>query len=139
MVIGVLKINETEKVKNNPFYGDYEVKTSYERTIINEKCVGLVHPENGIRIVLKSDGVEVEFIIGRFCFTGEFENSCDDDTTFTGSFSYKGNVYEVEVDRIGQLVSFDEWFNKGSFEDCCEPDNHYTKRSEEIKCELLAM
>jgi len=45
----------------------------------------------------------------------------------------------VTVDVRGQLISLDEWYGMGEFEDGNEPDNHYTKKSKGIKWELVDM
>lgn len=143
MVIGFLKVEETTKVKNNPFYGNYEAKSVYTRTLVNEKYEGLVAPKNGIHITLLGENGEpdVDFYIGKYYITGEPENEVDKDTEFSTSFTYGGNVYEITVDGNGQLVSFDRWLNAGEFEDDCNPDEHYTKRSSKkhIKWELIDM
>ena len=143
MVIGIFKAESVVKVKNNPFYGNYEVKSETTETIVNEKYVGLISPKNGIRLTIKTiDDEEVTFTIGKYFITGEAENLWGEDEEidpmeFSTSFSYKGHVYEISVDHLGQLVSFDEWYNIGDFEDGNEPDNHYTKRSKGIKWELV--
>lgn len=138
MVIGIFKAETTRKVKDNPFYGNYEVKEETTKTIVNEKYVGLVSPKNGIMVTIKTiDGDKVTFTIGKYYITGEPENEVDEDTEFSVSFSYNAHVYEIVVDTNGQLISFDEWYNVGDFEDGNEPDNHYTKRSKGIKWELL--
>lgn len=150
MVIGIFKAESVRKVKNNPFYGNYEVKSETSETIVNEKYVDLISPKNGIRLTIKTiDGEKVTFTIGKYFITGE-EVNVDTETIledeeinpmelFSTSFSYKGHVYEISVDHLGQLVSFDEWYNLGDFEDGNEPDNHYTKRSKGIKWELVDM
>ena len=151
MVIGIFKAESVVKVKNNPFYGNYEVKNETTETIVNEKYVGLISPKNGIRLTIKTmDGEEVTFTIGKYFITGEEEKTASEVESlwedeeeannpmeFSTSFSYKGHVYEISVDHLGQLVSFDEWYNLGDFEDGNEPDNHYTKRSKGIKWELV--
>jgi hypothetical protein len=147
MVIGIFKAESVVKVKNNPFYGNYEVKSETTETIVNEKYVGLISPKNGIRLTIKTmDGEEVTFTIGKYFITGEevndgtetiWEDEEINPMEFSTSFSYKGHVYEISVDHLGQLVSFDEWYNLGDFEDGNEPDNHYTKRSKGIKWELV--
>lgn len=142
MVIGILKVEETATVKNNPFYGNYEAKSVYTRTLVNEKYEGLVAPKNGIHITLfGEDGDNVDFYIGKYYITGEPEDEVDKDTEFSTSFTYGGEVYEITVDGNGQLISFDRWINQGEFEDGCSPDEHYTKRSrkKDIKWELMDM
>lgn len=134
MVIGFFKAEATRKVTNNPFYGNYEVKEVLERTYVNEKYVGLVPPKNGIRLTITTiDGNKVTFTIGKYFITGETEDEYCDMSQFSVSFSYKSHVYELCIDAAGQLVSFDEWYNVGDFEDGAEPDNHYTKKSRGIK------
>lgn len=136
MIVGRLKIEAINKIKNNPFYGDYEVKTEHTQTIVYEKYVGLESPKYGIVIKFKSiDCDNLTFTIGKYYFTGEpVEAECD---MFSCSFTYDGHVYEVTVDYNGQLTSLDEWYNTGDFEDGEEPDNHYTKKSKDVKWELL--
>lgn len=138
MVIGELKIESTKKVKGNTFYGNYEIRECSMRTIINEKCEGLVYPAKGIMITVKTmGGDKVTFTIDRHYLTGEPEKNVHKDTTFSTSFGYNGLIFEVEVDGDGNLVSFDEWFGRGSFEDGNEPDNHYTANSRGIKWGLI--
>lgn len=140
MVVGKLRVEETTKVKNNPFYGDYEAKSVYTRTLVNQKYVGLVSPKAGIHITLFGEYDDnIDFYISKYYITGEPENEVDKDTEFSTSFTYGGNVYEVTVDIKGQLISFDRWLNQGEFEDGCNPDEHYTKRSskKDIKWELI--
>jgi len=140
MVIGILKVEKTTKVKNNQFYGNYEVKDTYTHNIVNEKYVGLVSPENGIHIVVKSiDEDKLNITIGKYAFNGESEEDFDEDTEFSTSFEFSGHVYEVIVDTRGQLISFDEWYSYGDFEDGNEPDNHYKKNTKGIKWELVDM
>lgn len=147
MVIGIFKAESTRKVKNNPYYGDYVVKSEVNETIVNEKYVGLVSPKNGINVTINTiDGDSVTFTIGKYFITGENEKEvgsyCEEEinpTEFSTSFAYKGHVYEIIVDYLGQLVSFDEWYNVGDFEDGNEPDNHYKKNSKGIKWELVDM
>lgn len=140
MVIGILKVEKTTKVKNNPFYGNYEIKDTYTHNIVNEKYVGLVSPENGIHIVVKSiDGDKLDITIGKYVFTGEHEKDFDEDTEFSTSFGFSGHIYEVIVDARGQLISLDEWYSYGDFEDGNEPDNHYKKNTKGIKWELVDM
>jgi hypothetical protein len=138
MVIGELKIECIRKVKNNPFYGNYEVRSTTTQTIINERYTGLVCPKHGIVIKFKSiDGDRLTITIDRHCYTGEPEGECFKGTIFSTSFTHHGHVYEVSVDLDGNLVSLDEWYNTGDFEDGTEPDNHYTAKSRGIKWELL--
>jgi hypothetical protein len=138
MVIAELKVECVEKVKGNRFYGGYEIKTEYTRTITEEKYDGLVCPKHGIAITIKNmDGVKVTFKLDSHYFTGELEKDIDEDTTFSTSFGFSGCIYEVEVDREGNLVSFDEYFSRGDFEDGNAPDNHYTANSKGIKWELI--
>lgn len=138
MVIGELKIECIRKVKNNPFYGNYEVRSTTTQTIINERYTGLVSPKHGIIIVFKTiDGDRLTITIDRHCYTGEPEDEFDEGTIFSTSFTHHGHVYEVSVDLDGNLVSLDEWYNTGDFEDGTEPDNHYTAKSRGIKWELL--
>lgn len=140
MVIGELKIECVEKIKSNPIYGRYEIRTNYTRTIVNEKCDGLVYPENGIAVTFKAGDDpqrKITFTLDRHYFTGELDKEADDSTTFSTSFYYERCVYEVEVDIKGNLVSFDEYLDRCDFEDGNEPDNHYTAKSRDIKWELL--
>ena len=140
MVIGILKVEKTTKVKNNPFYGNYEIKDTYTRHIVNEKYVGLVSPENGIHIIVKSfSGDKLDITIGKYAFTGEMEKDYNEDTTFSTSFAFGGRIYEETVDVRGQLISLDEWYGYGDFEDGNEPDNHYKKNSKCVKWELVDM
>lgn len=138
MVIGELKVVKTTKVKNNPYYGDYEVVDTLTHHIVDEKYVGLVSPENGIHITVKSiDGDKLDITVSKYAFTGEIEKDSDKYTEFSTSFGFCGHLYEVTVDTRGQLVSLDEWYGMGDYEDGNEPDNHYTKRSKGIKWELF--
>jgi hypothetical protein len=140
MVIGLLKIKSERTIKNNPFYGNYKVSNDYTQTIVNEKYVGLISPKNGIHIMVKSiDDDSLDITIGKYAFTGEREKDYDDDTEFSTSFGFSGHIYEVTVDARGQLISLDEWYGMGEFEDGNEPDNHYTKKSKGIKWELVDM
>ena len=140
MVIGILKVVKTTKVKNNPYYGNFEITDTYTHNIVNEQYIGLMSPQNGIHIVVKSiDGDSLDITIGKYAFTGEREKDYDDDTEFSTSFGFSGHIYEVTVDARGQLISLDEWYGMGDFEDGNEPENHYTKKSKEIKWELLDM
>lgn len=138
MVIGELKVVKTTKVKNNLYYGDYEVVDTFTHHIVNEKYEGLVSPESGVHIMVKSiDGDKLDITVTKYAFTGEIEKYCDKDTEFSTSFGFAGHLYEITVDARGQLVSFDEWYGMGDFEDGNEPDNHYTTKSRGIKWELL--
>ena len=138
MVIGELKVVKTVKVKNNPYYGDYEVVDTFTHHIVDEKYVGLVSPENGIHITVKSiDGDKLDITVSKYAFTGEIEKDSDKYTEFSTSFGFAGHLYEITVDTRGQLVSLDEWYGMGDYEDGNEPDNHYTKRSKDIKWELF--
>ena len=138
MVVGILKIETIKKVKNNPFYGNYEVKEEFTSTITNEKWVGLESPKNGIVIKFENiDGEKLTFTIGKYHFTGEpVGEECDE---FSTSFTYGGHVYEVSVDYNGQLITLCEWYNLGDFEDGCDADNTWRKRSKGIKWELIDM
>ena len=139
MVIGYVKVEKTTKVKNNPFYGNYEIKDTYTHHIVNEKYAGLVSPDNGIHIVVKnaSDGDTLDIIVSKYAFEGELEKHADEDTEFSTSFDFGGRIYEVTVNVRGELVSLDEWYSYGDFEDCNEPDGHWTRKSRGIKWELL--
>ena len=138
MIIGEVKVTKTTKVKDNPFYGDYEIVDTYTHHIVNEKYVGLVSPDKGIHIVVKSiDGDKLDIIVTKYAFTGKVEIYSDEYTEFSTSFGFGGHIYEVSVDKSGNLVSLDEWYGMGDFEDGNEPDNHYTGKSKEIKCETL--
>ena len=138
MVIGELKVVKTVKVKNNPYYGNYEVVDTFTHHIVDSQYVGLVSPENGIHITVKNiDGEKLDITVSKYAFTGEIEKHSDEYTEFSTSFGFGGHLYEITVDTRGQLVSLDEWYGMGDFEDGNEPDNHYTKRSKGIKWELL--
>lgn len=138
MVIGIFRAECVEKVKNNKFYGNYTTTEIDSRTIVNDKYVGLVPPQNGIKITIKTwFGDKVTFTIGKYYFTGEYEKDYDENTLYSLGFGYKGHMYEVTVDIRGQLVSFDEWANYGDFDDGNEPDSHWTKKSKGIKWELV--
>lgn len=139
MVLGTLRVEETTKVKNNPFYGDYEAKSVYTRTLVNQKYVGLVSPKNGIHITIKgTDGDDnIDIYLSKYYFEGIPENEADKDDDFSISFTYGGHVYEVTVDANGQLITLCEWLNVGDFEDCLDPDNVWKKRSRGIKWELI--
>ena len=138
MIIGEVKVTKTTKVKNNPYYGDYEIVDTFSHHIVNEKYVGLVSPDKGIHIIVKSiDGDKLDIIVTKYAFTGEIEKYSDKYTEFSTSFGFGGHIYEVTVDKSGNLVSLDEWYGMGDFEDGNEPDNHYTGKSRGIKWELL--
>ena len=138
MVIGELKVVKTSKVKNNHFYGDYEIVDTFTHHIVNEKYEGLVSPDSGIHIMVKSiDGDKLDITVTKYAFTGEVEKYSDKDTEFSTSFGFGGHLYEIAVNTRGQLVSFDEWYSMGDFEDGNEPDNHYNAKSKGIKWELL--
>ena len=140
MVIGELKVVKTTKVKNNPYYGNFEITDTYTHHIVNEQYIGLVPPQNGIHVVVKSiDGDKLDITVGKYAFTGEREKDYDEDTEFSTSFGFGGHLYEITVDTRGQLISLDEWYGMGDFEDGNEPDNHYTKKSNGIKWDLLDM
>lgn len=140
MVVGTLRIEETTKVKNNPFYGDYEAKSVFTRTLVNQKYVGLVTPKAGIHITIKgSDGDNLDIYLNKYYFEGIPEQTCDKDDDFSTQFTYGGHVYEVTVDACGQLITLCEWLNIGDFEDCLDPDNVWRKRSKGIKWELIEM
>ena len=138
MVIGEVKVTKTTKVKNNPYYGDYEITDTFSHHIVNEKYVGLVSPDKGIHIIVKSiDGDKLDIIVTRHAFTGEVEKYSDKNTEFSTSFGFGGHIYEISVNTNGELTSLDEWYGMGDFEDGNEPDNHYTGKSKGIKWELL--
>ena len=138
MVIAELKIETVKKVKNNPFYGNYEFRAVTTQTIINECYKGLISPNNGIVLAITTfDGDKTTFTIDRHFYTGEPADSVDSGTTFSTSFGFGGCIYEIEVDVEGNLVSFSEWFSRGDFEDGNEPDNYYTANSKGIKWQLL--
>lgn len=138
MVIGELKVVKTSKVKNNYYYGDYEIVDTFTHRIVNEKYEKLVSPENGIHIMVESiDGDKLDITVSKYAFTGEEEKYCDKDTEFSTSFCFAGHVYEIAVNARGQLASFDEWYSISDFEDSNEPDNHYKAKSNGIKWEVL--
>jgi hypothetical protein len=140
MVIGILKVVKTTKVKNNPYYGNFEITDTFTHHIVNEQYIGLVSPQNGIHVVVKSiDGDKLDITVGKYAFTGEIEKDYDEDTEFSTSFGFGGHLYEITVDTRGQLISLDEWYGMGDFEDGNEPDNHYTKKSNGIKWDLIDM
>ena len=144
MVIGIFKAECVRKVKGNPFYGDYEVKTEVNKTIVNQNYVGLVPPKNGVRFTITTMyGNKVTFTIGKYFFTGELEMEYDENTTFSASFNYDGHLYEATVKANGDLIRVDEWFSIGDFEDGNDPDNSYkashTKKTKGLKWELVDM
>jgi hypothetical protein len=140
MVIGELKVVKTTKVKNNPYYGNFEITDTFTHHIVNEQYIGLVSPQNGIHVVVKSiDGDKLDITVGKYAFTGEIEKDYDENTEFSTSFGFGGHLYEITVDTRGQLISLDEWYGMGDFEDGNEPDNHYTKKSNGIKWDLIDM
>lgn len=140
MVIGELKVVKTTKVKNNPYYGNFEITDTFTHHIVNEQYIGLVSPQNGIHVVVKSiDGDKLDITVGKYAFTGEIEKDYDENTEFSTSFGFGGHLYEITVDARGQLISLDEWYGMGDFEDGNEPDNHYTKKSNGIKWDLIDM
>ena len=139
MVVGYIKVEKTTKVKDNKFYGNYEIKDTYTHNIVNEKYVGLVPPKNGIHIVLKKnfDGETLDIVVTKYAFTGELENKYCEDTDYSTSFGFSGHIYEVSVDFNGQLICVDEWYSYSDFEDGNEPDNHWSKNSKGIKWDLV--
>ena len=139
MVIGYVKVEKTTKVKNNPFYGNYEIKDTYTHHIVNEKYNELMSPEQGIHITVKTacDGDTLDIIVTKYAFEGELPKRYDKDTEFSTSFGFDGHIYEVTVDVRGELVSLDEWYGYGDFEDGNEPDGHWNRKSRGIKWELL--
>ena len=138
MIIGEVKVTKTTKAYNNPFYGNYEIVDTFTHHIVNEKYVGLVSPDKGIHIIVKSfDGDKLDIIITKYAFTGEDEKYFDKHTNFSTSFGFDGHIYAVSVDKTGDLVSLDEWYGLGDFEDSNEPDNHYTGKSKAVKWEKL--
>ena len=141
MVIGEVRATKSIKVKKNPYYGSFEIVDTFTHRIVNEQYIGLVSPENGIHITFKnsSDNDKLDIIVTKYAFTGELEKYVDDDTEFSTSFSFGGRIYEVCVDKRGQLVSVDEWYGYCDFEDGNEPVGHYTKKSKGLKWELIDM
>ena len=144
MVIGIFKAECVRKVKGNPFYGDYEVKTEVNKTIVNQKYVFLVPQKNGLSFTINTMNYnKVTFTICKYLFTGEFEEEYDENTTFSASFSYDEHCYEVTVKGNGDLIRVDEWFSIGDFEDGNDPDNSYkashTKKTKGLKWELVDM
>ena len=142
MVIGIFKAESTREVKNNPFYGDYQVKEEVSKTIVNEKYTGLVPPKNGIKITFENaDCREVTFTIGKYFFTGVRKSEYDEDSEFSATFDNAGHIYEVCVDCNGDLISLDEWYDRGDFEDGNEPFYHHIKTNvdELLEYELIDM
>jgi len=138
MVIGNFKAECSEKVKDNKFYGDYVTTKVDSRTIVNQKYEGLIPPKNGIKFTINTlSGDKVTFIIGKYYFTGEYEEEWNENTEYTLSFAYAGHLYEINVDALGQLVSLYEWYSYSDFEDGNEPDCTWRKRSKAIKWELM--
>ena len=141
MVVGKLRVEETSHIKDNPFYGDYEAKSVYTRTLVNQKYVGLVSPKAGIHITIERTPYDdsIDIYLNKYYFEGIPENEATEDDDFSISFTYGGHVYEVTVDANGQLITLCEWLNIGDFEDCLDPDNVWRKRSRGIKLELIEM
>ena len=136
--IAELKIESVKRVKNNPFYGDYEIRECSTRTIINEKYDGLVAPEKGIVITLKTiDGDKVTFTIDRYYFTGLKPCEIDCYQTWDTSLSYDGHIYQVCVNEKGGLEYLYEWYSISDFEDGNEADNVYRTKSKGVKWELI--
>ncbi len=137
--IAELKIESVKSVKNNPFYGAFEIRECCTRTIINEKWDGLVAPEKGIIITFKNiDGDKVTFTFDRHYFTGlkpcEIVKGATWDTSF-GCFG--GHIYEVNVNAKGELEWLYEWYSISDYEDGNEADNIYKKNSKGVKWELI--
>jgi len=138
MVIGELKIESSRKVKDNLFYGDFEIRNEYKRTIINEKYEGLISPKYGIVIRFKSiDAENLTITIDRHYFTGLKPTEIVDGGTFDTTFGYNGAIYQVCVNIDGELEEMYEWYSRSDYDDGNEPDNHYTKRSKSVKWEKL--
>ncbi len=138
MVLGFLKIEETRKVKNNPYYGNYEVKSEYTQTITNQRYTGLVSPQKGIVIKFTNiDGNKLTVTISKYAFTGERAQDYDKDCPFSATFCFNGHVCEVTVNYKGELITLHEWYNLGDFEDDIIPDSRYTTKSRGIKWELI--
>ena len=138
MVVGILRVEKTTEVKNNPFYGNYKIKDTFTHHIVNERYTGLVSPKKGIHIVVGSiDGDNLDISINKYAFTGEPEKEYNEYTEFSTSFGFGGHIYEVSVNIHGELASLDEWYSLGDFENGNEPDNHYKKNSSSIKWETM--
>ena len=136
--IAELKIESVKKIKNNPFYGDYEIRETNVRTIINEKYEGLIAPEKGITIAFKTiDNDKVTFTIDRHYYTGLKPCEITKDCTFDTSFTYNGHIYEVSVNDKGELMYLYEWYSYSDYEDGNEADNAYTGKSRGIKWGLI--
>ena len=136
--IAELKIESVKKVKNNHFYGDYEIRETNVRTIINEKYYGLVSPAKGLVITLKTiDGDKVTFTIDRHYYMGLKLCEIEDGTTFDTSFTFNGHIYEVSVNYKGELEHLYEWYSYSNFEDGNDADNVYTGKSKGVKWELI--
>lgn len=137
-IIAELKIESVKKVKNNPYYGDYEIREVNTRTIINEKYDGLVSPAKGITITFKTiDGDKVIFTIDRHYYTGLKSCEITKDCTFDTSLTYNGHIYEVLVNEEGGLEYLYEWYSYVDYEDGNEADNAYTGKSKGVKWELI--
>ena len=133
-----MKIESVKKVKNNPYYGDYEIRHVDVRTIENQKYEGLVSPEKGIMLTFKCmDGEKLTITIDKHYFTGLKPNEVVNDCTFDTSFGHNGCIYQVCVNAHGELEYLYEWFSRGDFEDGNEADNVYTGKSKGVKWELL--
>lgn len=138
MVVAELKIESVKKVKNNPYYGDYEIRHVETRTIVNQKYEGLVSPEKGIMLTFKCmDGEKLTIAIDRHYFTGIKPCEVVKDCTFDTTFGRNGCIYQVCVNAHGELEYLYEWFSRGDFEDGNEADNVYTGKSKGVKWELL--
>lgn len=138
MVIGIFKAECSEKVKGNKFYGNYTATDIDTRTIVNDKYEGLVPPKSGITFTITTlSGDKVKFIIGKYYFTGEYKKEHNKHTEYELGFGYKGHMYQVCVNYLGELVFLNEWYSYGDFEDGNEPDNHWSKNSKGIKWELM--
>ena len=138
MVVAELRIESVKNVKNNPYYGNYEVKHVDVRTIENQKYEGLMSPINGIVLKFKSiDGEKLTITIDKHYFTGLKPCEVVKDCTFDTTFGHNGCIYQVCVNAHGELEYLYEWFSRGDFEDGNEADNVYTGKSKGVKWELL--
>ncbi len=138
MVVAELKIESVNKIKNNPYYGDYEVRHVDVRTIENQKYEGLVSPEKGIVLKFKCmDGDRLTITIDRHYFMGLTPMEVVNDSTFSTSFAHNGRIYEVNVNTKGELEYMCEWASYYEFEEGYDPDNEYTGNSKAVKWELL--